>query len=89
MVGIRPRGGSQPPPRVAPAVIMTVVADDDRVLLGHQARWPSGRFSTLAGFVEPGESLEQAVAREVREETGLLATPVEKLGDSGGIISEN
>jgi NAD+ diphosphatase len=43
----------------------------DRVLLGRQPRWPAGRFSALAGFVEPGEPLEQAVARECREEAGI------------------
>jgi NAD+ diphosphatase len=41
------------------------------VLLGRQASWPKGRYSTIAGFVEPGESLEDAVAREVHEETGI------------------
>ncbi|QAY71811.1 NAD(+) diphosphatase [Xylanimonas protaetiae] len=55
-------------PRTDPAVIMTVVDDEDRLLLGHAAHWPPHRFSTLAGFVEPGESLEQAVRREVSEE---------------------
>ncbi|HTH98597.1 MAG TPA: NAD(+) diphosphatase [Stellaceae bacterium] len=57
-------------PRTDPAVIM-LVHDSDRCLLGRQAKWPKGRFSTLAGFVEPGESLEDAVAREVFEETGV------------------
>jgi NAD+ diphosphatase len=57
-------------PRTDPAVIMLVVADDD-CLLGRQASWPARVYSTLAGFVEPGESLEEAVAREVREETGI------------------
>jgi NAD+ diphosphatase len=57
-------------PRTDPVVIMLVV-DDDRALLGRQARWPPGRYSALAGFVEPGESLEEAVAREVREEAGV------------------
>jgi NAD+ diphosphatase len=56
-------------PRIDPAVIM-IVTDGDCVLLGRQASWPSGRFSALAGFVEPGESLEATVAREVAEETG-------------------
>ena len=57
-------------PRTAPAVIM-LVADGDNCLLGRQAAWPSGMYSTLAGFVEPGESLEEAVAREVWEEAGI------------------
>lgn len=67
-------------PRVDPAVIMTVVDDDDRLLLGHQARWPARRFSTLAGFVEPGESLEQAVAREVHEETNVIVDAATYVG---------
>ncbi|MGC5167174.1 NAD(+) diphosphatase [Luteimicrobium sp. DT211] len=58
-------------PRTDPAVIMAVVDEDDRLLLGRSAAWPEGRFSTLAGFVEPGESAEQAVRREVREESGV------------------
>lgn len=58
-------------PRTDPAVIMSVVDEQDRLLLGHQAVWPDKRFSTLAGFVEPGESLEAAVRREVGEEVGL------------------
>ncbi len=58
-------------PRTDPAVIMAVVDDDDRLLLGHAAHWSPGRYSTLAGFVEPGEALEQAVRREVAEEVGV------------------
>jgi NAD+ diphosphatase len=58
-------------PRTDPAVIM-LVTDGDRVLLGRNKNFPqTGMYSTLAGFVEPGESLEDAVAREVREETGI------------------
>jgi NAD+ diphosphatase len=57
-------------PRTDPAVIM-LVHDGDRCLLGRQSRFPPGMYSTLAGFVEPGESLEEAVAREVLEETGV------------------
>jgi NAD+ diphosphatase len=57
-------------PRTDPATIM-LVTDGDRCLLGRQKVWIPGMYSTLAGFVEPGESLEQAVAREVREETGV------------------
>ena len=49
-----------------------LVTDGERALLGRQAAWPPGRYSTIAGFVEPGESLEDAVAREVREETGVI-----------------
>ncbi|HKK02894.1 MAG TPA: NAD(+) diphosphatase [Gammaproteobacteria bacterium] len=57
-------------PRVDPAIIV-LVADEDRCLLGRQPAWPPGRYSAIAGFVEPGESLEDAVRREVLEETGV------------------
>ena len=57
-------------PRIDPAIIV-LVTDGERALLGRQATWPAGRYSTIAGFVEPGESLEDAVAREVLEETGV------------------
>ncbi|MCK6450416.1 MAG: NAD(+) diphosphatase [Alphaproteobacteria bacterium] len=57
-------------PRTDPAVIM-LVTDGERLLLGRQRIWPPGQHSVLAGFVEPGESLEDAVAREVEEEVGL------------------
>jgi NAD+ diphosphatase len=63
-------------PRTDPAVIMLVTDDDDRALLGRQRVWPRGRWSTLAGFVEPGETLEGAVRREVREETGVVVGEV-------------
>ena len=65
-----PNCGAQHHPRTDPVVIM-LVTDGDRALLGRQARWPPGRYSALAGFVEPGETLEEAVAREVREESGV------------------
>jgi NAD+ diphosphatase len=57
-------------PRIDPAIIV-LVTDGERALLGRQPSWPEGRYSTIAGFVEPGESLEDAVAREVLEETGV------------------
>ncbi len=57
-------------PRVDPAIIV-LVADGDRCLLGRQRSWPEGRYSTIAGFAEPGESLEDAVRREVYEETNV------------------
>jgi len=57
-------------PRVDPAIIV-LVEDGDRCLLGRQQAWPEGRYSTIAGFVEPGESLEDAVRREVYEETNI------------------
>jgi NAD+ diphosphatase len=57
-------------PRLDPAVIV-LVHDENRCLLGRQMRWPEGRFSTIAGFVEPGESLEDAIRREVCEETNV------------------
>ncbi len=62
-------------PRTDPAVIMAVTAGD-RLLLGRQASWPPGMYSVLAGFVEPGETLEEAVAREVMEEVGIPVTDV-------------
>jgi NAD+ diphosphatase len=58
-------------PRTDPAVIMLITDDQDRALLGRQPVWPEGRFSTLAGFVEPGETLGDAVRREVMEEVGV------------------
>ena len=57
-------------PRTDPAIIV-LVATGDRCLLGRQSSWPEGRYSTIAGFVEPGESLEDAVRREVYEETNI------------------
>nr|NLD41434.1 NAD(+) diphosphatase [Actinomycetales bacterium] len=58
-------------PRIDPAVIMAVVDDSDRLLLAHAAHFGPGRYSTIAGYVEPGESLEHAVVRETWEEVGL------------------
>lgn len=64
-------------PRTDPVVIMLVIDQaNDRVLFGRQPLWPPRRFSALAGFVEPGESLESAVAREVAEEAGLVVDNV-------------
>nr|WP_307848772.1 NAD(+) diphosphatase [Microbispora oryzae] len=77
---ICPEDGSQHFPRVDPAVIMLVRDDADRVLLARGPRWPEGRMSVLAGFVEPGESLEHAVAREVLEEVGVVVTGPRYMG---------
>jgi NAD+ diphosphatase len=66
-----PNCGSSHFPRQDPAVIVAVIDADDRILLGRQASWDPGRMSVLAGFVEAGESLEQAVHREVLEESGV------------------
>jgi len=74
------RDGSEHYPRTDPAVIMLVLDPDERALLGRQPSWPERRFSTLAGFVEPGESVEHAVAREVREEVGVDVTGLEYAG---------
>jgi NAD+ diphosphatase len=62
-------------PRTDPAVIM-LVSDGERALLGRNKNFPPGMYSTLAGFVEPGEALEDAVAREVLEETGVEVSSV-------------
>jgi NAD+ diphosphatase len=66
-----PACGAEHYPRTDPAVIMLVTDEEDRALFGRQVHWPAGRFSTLAGFVEPGESIEMAVVREVAEESGV------------------
>jgi len=66
-----PVGGDQVFPRTDPAIIVAVLDADDRILLGSNALWESNRYSLLAGFVDPGESLEAAVIREVAEESGL------------------
>lgn len=63
-------------PRTDPVVIM-LVSDGGRLLLGRRPPWPAGRYSCLAGFVEPGESLEAAVAREVLEEAGVVVGAVD------------
>ena len=75
-----PADGSEHFPRIDPAVIMLVTDPDDRCLLARNRRWPERRVSILAGFVEPGESAEQAVAREVQEETGIAVAQVRYVG---------
>ncbi|MEL1265468.1 NAD(+) diphosphatase [Pseudoxanthomonas putridarboris] len=73
------RCGKDHYPRVDPAVIVAV-SDGERLLLGRQASWPARRYSVIAGFVEPGETLEQTVAREVREETQVRVRQCRYLG---------
>lgn len=78
--------GRQQFPRTDPAVIMIVTDGEpgspgERCLLGHARAWPEGRFSTLAGFVEPGERFEDAVRREVAEETGVRVGEVTYVGN--------
>lgn len=67
-------------PRTDPAIITVVHDGADQILLGRQAVWPARWYSTLAGFVEPGESLEQCVIREVHEEVGITVTDPRYLG---------
>jgi NAD+ diphosphatase len=67
-------------PRTDCAVIVLVRDHDDRILLGHQPIWPEGRFSCFAGFLEPGETFEQCVQREVLEESGVSVRDVDYLG---------
>lgn len=63
--------GSELFPRTDPAIIVSIIDQHDRILLGSQATWEENKWSVLAGFVEPGESLESAVIREMKEESGL------------------
>lgn len=67
-------------PRTDPAVIVAITDDEDRLLMAHASYWSPRRYSHLAGYVEPGESLEQAVHREVFEEAGLRVQDLEYLG---------
>ncbi|MGH3264002.1 MAG: NAD(+) diphosphatase, partial [Trebonia sp.] len=75
-----PNDGTQHFPRIDPAVIMLVLDPDDRLMLARNALWPQGRMSVVAGFVEPGESAEHAVSREVHEETSIVVSQVRYLG---------
>jgi NAD+ diphosphatase len=75
-----PNDGTEHFPRLDPAVIMLVLDPDDRLMLARNALWPPGRMSVVAGFVEPGESAEHAVAREVHEETSIVVNQVRYLG---------
>ena len=75
-----PQDGTEHYPRTDPAIIALLLDDEDNALLGRQARWPTGAFSTLAGFVEAGESAEAAVTREIHEEVGLTPVTTHYLG---------
>ena len=75
-----PADGSEHYPRTDPAIIVTVVGPDGRLLLGGGGPLDARNYSTLAGFVEPGESLEQAVVREIGEEVGVRVTACQYLG---------
>lgn len=79
-VRVDPSTGRENYPRTDPAVIVAVLDDDDRILLGSNVEWNPLRFSLLAGFVEPGESLEAAVIREIFEEAGVVVTDPEYRG---------
>ena len=84
MPGVRarrcPRCGLEAFPRLAPAVICLVERDDGTALLAHGPQFAAGTYSCLAGFVEPGESLEEAVTREVREEVAIEVTAMRYFG---------
>ncbi|HEX4444639.1 MAG TPA: NAD(+) diphosphatase [Galbitalea sp.] len=75
-----PTTGAEHFPRTDAAIIVGITDADDRILLGSNALWENNRFSLLAGFVEPGESLEAAVLREVFEEAGIRVTDPVYLG---------
>jgi NAD+ diphosphatase len=75
-----PADQSEHYPRTDSAIIVLIKNDKDQILLGRQKVWPKYRFSTFAGFVEPGESFEHCVIREVREEAGVELTKINYLG---------
>ena len=75
-----PADKSEHYPRTDSAIIVLIKNDKDQILLGRQKVWPKYRFSTFAGFVEPGESFEHCVIREVREEAGVELTKINYLG---------
>jgi NAD+ diphosphatase len=77
---VRTDGVGELYPRTDPAIIVGITDAEDRLLLGRNAMWPADRYSLLAGFVEPGESLEAAVVREVFEESGVRAIDPVYLG---------
>lgn len=79
-VQVCPNDGSEHFPRTDPAVIMLITDPDDRALLGNNISWGNKRYSTLAGFVEPGESLEAAVKREVYEESRVVIDGMRYMG---------
>ena len=70
-------------PRTDPAVIVSIIDDHDRILLGSQGVWEENRWSVLAGYVEPGESLNATVEREMFEEAGVRVTDIDYLGSQG------
>ena len=75
-----PQDNSEHYPRTDSAIIVLVKDKSDRILLGRQSVWPQNRFSTFAGFVEPGESFENCVLREVKEEAGVIVSQLKYLG---------
>ena len=75
-----PADQSEHYPRTDSAIIVLVKDEADRILLGRQKVWPTHRFSTFAGFVEPGESFENCVTREVMEEAGVELSQINYLG---------
>jgi NAD+ diphosphatase len=75
-----PQDDSEHYPRTDSAIIVLVKDKSDRILLGRQSVWPQNRFSTFAGFVEPGESFENCVLREVKEEAGVIVSQLKYLG---------
>lgn len=79
-VRVDPETGREHYPRTDAAVIVAVLDDADRILLGSNVEWGESRFSLLAGFVEPGESLEAAVVREIFEEAGVVVSDPEYRG---------
>ncbi|GHU21577.1 hypothetical protein FACS1894172_07500 [Spirochaetia bacterium] len=77
---ICPQCGRIEYPRISPAILACIINDKDQILLAHNTKFPAGRYSLVAGFIEPGETVEETVSREVREEVAVTIDTIRYVG---------